>query len=56
METTIVYWGNTGITEKKVETTIVYWGFIGIFCALKPGDKCYELVPEPATSSMSQAT
>ena len=30
METTIVYWGNIGIMEKKMETTIVYWGNIGI--------------------------
>ena len=38
METTIVrsgiYWGYTGIMEKKMETTIVrsgiYWGYIGI--------------------------
>ena len=27
METTIVYWGNIGIMEKKMETTIVYWGY-----------------------------
>ena len=27
METTIVYWGNIGIMEKKMETTIM--GFIG---------------------------
>ena len=26
---TIVYWGNIGIMEKKMETTIVYWA---IFC------------------------
>ena len=26
METTIVYWGYTGIMEKKMETTTVYWG------------------------------
>ena len=25
METTIVYRGNIGIMEKKMETTIVYW-------------------------------
>ena len=30
METTIVYWGYTGIMEHKMETTIVYWGYIGI--------------------------
>ena len=30
METTIVYWGNIGIMEKKMETTIVYWGNIGM--------------------------
>ena len=30
METTIVYWGNIGIMEKKMETTIAYWGNIGI--------------------------
>ena len=24
MEATIVYWGNIGIMEKKMETTIVY--------------------------------
>ena len=30
METTIVYWGNIGIMEKKMETSIVYWGNIGI--------------------------
>ena len=30
METTIVYWGYTGIMEKKMETTIVYWGYTGI--------------------------
>ena len=29
MESTIVYWGNIGITEKKMEATIVYWGNIG---------------------------
>ena len=27
METTIVYWGYSGIMEKKMETTIVYWGY-----------------------------
>ena len=26
----IVYWGYTGIMEKKMETTTVYWGHIGI--------------------------
>ena len=26
----IVYWGYTGLMEKKMETTIVYWGQIGI--------------------------
>ena len=26
METAIVYCGNIGIMEKKMETTIVYWG------------------------------
>ena len=30
METTMVYWGNIGIMEKKMETTIVYWGNIRI--------------------------
>ena len=25
-----VYWGYTGIMQKKMETTIVYWGYIGI--------------------------
>ena len=30
METTIVYWGDIGIMEKKMEATIVYWGYIGI--------------------------
>ena len=30
METTIVYWGNIGIMEKKMETTIVYWDNIGM--------------------------
>ena len=30
METTIVYWGYTGIMEKNMETTVVYWGCIGI--------------------------
>ena len=30
METTIVYWGYTGIMEKKMETSVVYWGYIGV--------------------------
>ena len=31
METTIVYWGNIGIMENKIETTsIVHWGYVGI--------------------------
>ena len=25
----IVYWGNIGIMEKRMETTIVYLGYIG---------------------------
>ena len=30
MESTVVYWGDNGIMEKKMEATIVYWGYIGI--------------------------
>ena len=30
METTVAYWGDIGITEKKMETTIVHWDYIGI--------------------------
>ena len=30
METTIVYWDNIGMMEKKMETTIVYWDNMGI--------------------------
>ena len=30
METTVVYRGYIGITEKKMETTIVSWGYRGI--------------------------
>ena len=29
---TIVYWGSSGIMEKKMETTILYWGNIGMVC------------------------
>ena len=28
METTIVYWGNIGIMDKKMESILVYWGNI----------------------------
>ena len=28
METTIVYWGNIGVMEKKMKATIVYIGVI----------------------------
>ena len=28
METTIVYWGYTGVMAKTMETTIVNWGHI----------------------------
>ena len=30
MEATRVYWGYSGIMEKKMEATIVYSGYIGI--------------------------
>ena len=36
METTVVYEGCIGITEKKMESTIVYWGHIGIMENLNP--------------------
>ena len=30
IEATEVYWGYTGISEKKIEATVVvYWGYIG---------------------------
>ena len=29
METTIVYWGYTGIMENKMDTTMIYWSYIG---------------------------
>ena len=28
-ETTIVYWDNMWIVDKKMETTIVHWGILG---------------------------
>ena len=28
METTIVYWGYVGITERKMETTKISWGYV----------------------------
>ena len=30
METTVLYWGYTGIMEKKMETTVFYGGYSGI--------------------------
>ena len=30
METTLAYWVEIGILEKKMETTIVYWVYVGI--------------------------
>ena len=29
METIVVYSGDIGMMEKKMETAIVYWGYIG---------------------------
>ena len=26
----VIYWGNIGVMEKKMETTVVYWGTIGV--------------------------
>ena len=46
METSIVYWGNIGMMEKKMETTIAYWGNIAIMeKEMEATIVCYRFFP-----------